>query len=118
MEPEVPIEIPHHHVEVTRAIYKSAAGNKPVKLPLEGEGRPVLQLQGSLHRYVGGWPAAVFGRAPAEDRLALAHLGRACRDELSSRRRSGGSLDGFAEAFAVRPGGVWNPPVALVDDLE
>ena len=35
MEPEVPIEIPHHHVEVTRAIYKSAAGNKPVKLPLE-----------------------------------------------------------------------------------
>ena len=34
-EPLVPIEIHHHHVEVTRGIYKSAAESKPVTLPLD-----------------------------------------------------------------------------------
>ena len=34
-EPLVPIEIPHHHVEVTRAIFKSAEEHRPVTLPLD-----------------------------------------------------------------------------------
>ncbi len=34
-DPLVPIDIHHHHVEVTRGIYKSAAENKPVTLPLD-----------------------------------------------------------------------------------
>ena len=36
-EPLVPIDVPHHHVEVVRAIYKSAAERQPVKLPLDKE---------------------------------------------------------------------------------
>ena len=32
---EVPIEVPRHHVEVTRAIYKSSEENRPVDLPLD-----------------------------------------------------------------------------------
>ena len=34
-EPLVPIDIPRHHVEVTRAIYKSAEEHRPVTLPLD-----------------------------------------------------------------------------------
>ena len=32
---EVPIEVPRHHVEVIRAIYKSSEENRPVDLPLD-----------------------------------------------------------------------------------
>ena len=46
-EPLVPIEIPHHYVELTRAIYKASEEPPPVKLPLSKddpfytfEGRP------------------------------------------------------------------------------
>ncbi len=35
INPRVPIEIPRHHVEVVRAIYKSAAEHQPVTLPLD-----------------------------------------------------------------------------------
>jgi len=48
-DPLVPIEIPHHHVEVTRAIFKSAEEHQPVTLPLNkndpfysGKGRITL----------------------------------------------------------------------------
>ena len=34
-ETEVPIEVPRHHVEVIRAIYKSSEENRPVDLPLD-----------------------------------------------------------------------------------
>ncbi len=34
-EPLVPIDIPRHHVEVVRAIYKSAEEGRPVTLPLD-----------------------------------------------------------------------------------
>ena len=34
-EPLVPIDVPRHHVEVVRAIYKSAAEGQPVTLPLD-----------------------------------------------------------------------------------
>jgi len=34
-EPLVPLEVPHHHVEVVRAIYKSSEENQPVALPLD-----------------------------------------------------------------------------------
>ena len=34
-EPLVPIEVPRHHVEVVRAIYKSAEERQPVTLPLD-----------------------------------------------------------------------------------
>ena len=34
-EPQVPLEVPHHHVEVVRAIYKSSEENQPVALPLD-----------------------------------------------------------------------------------
>ena len=34
-EPLVPIDVPHHHVEVVRAIYKSAEEHRPVTLPLD-----------------------------------------------------------------------------------
>jgi predicted dehydrogenase len=44
-EPLVPIEIPYHHVEVTRAIYKSAAEGMPVTLPLD-KGDPFYSHEG------------------------------------------------------------------------
>ena len=34
-EPLVPIDVPRHHVEVVRAIYKSAEERQPVTLPLD-----------------------------------------------------------------------------------
>jgi len=34
-EPLVPIDVPRHHVEVVRAIYKSAEEGQPVTLPLD-----------------------------------------------------------------------------------
>jgi predicted dehydrogenase len=34
-EPLVPVEVPRHHVEVVRAIYKSAEEGRPVTLPLD-----------------------------------------------------------------------------------
>jgi len=34
-EPLVPIDVPHHHVGVVRAIYKSAEEHRPVTLPLD-----------------------------------------------------------------------------------
>ena len=46
-EPLVPIEIPHHHVEVTRAIYKSAAEGQPVTLPLDKDD-PFYGFEGRL----------------------------------------------------------------------
>ena len=44
-EPLVPIEVHHHHVEVTRGIYKSAAEKKPVTLPLD-KGDPFYSHKG------------------------------------------------------------------------
>ncbi len=46
-EPLVPIEVPHHHVEVVRAIYKSAAENQPVELPLKKDD-PFYSFEGRL----------------------------------------------------------------------
>ena len=46
-EPLVPIEIPHHHVEVTRAIYKSAEEHRPVTLPLDKDD-PFYSFEGRL----------------------------------------------------------------------
>ena len=36
-EPLVPIDVPRNHVEVVRAIYKSAEEYQPVRLPLDKE---------------------------------------------------------------------------------
>ena len=44
-EPMVPIEVHHHHVEVTRGIYKSAAEKTPVTLPLD-KGDPFYSHEG------------------------------------------------------------------------
>ena len=41
------IEVPHHHVEVTRAIYKSAAEGQPVTLPLDKRD-PFYTFEGRL----------------------------------------------------------------------
>ena len=49
-EPLVPIEVPRHHVEVTRAIYKSAATHQPVRLPLD-TGDPFYRFEGHV---IGG----------------------------------------------------------------
>ena len=46
-EPLVPIEVPHHHVEVTRAIYKSAEERRPVTLPLDKDD-PFYTFEGRL----------------------------------------------------------------------
>ena len=46
-EPLVPVEIPHHHVEVTRAIYKSAEEHRPVTLPLDKDD-PFYSFEGRL----------------------------------------------------------------------
>ena len=49
-EPLVPIEIPHHHVELTRAIYKSAEEHRPVTLPLDKDD-PFYSFEGSSDRH-------------------------------------------------------------------
>ena len=49
-ETEVPIEVPRHHVEVTRAIYKSSEENRPVDLPLDRDD-PWYRFEG---RFVSG----------------------------------------------------------------
>ena len=46
-EPLVPIEVPHHHVEVTRAIYQSAFEGAPVTLPLDKKS-PFYSFEGRL----------------------------------------------------------------------
>ena len=46
-EPLVPIEVPRHHVEVVRAIYKSADENRPVTLPLD-KNDPFYGITGRL----------------------------------------------------------------------
>ena len=46
-DPLVPIEIPHHHVEVTRAIYKSAEERSPVTLPLSKDD-PFYSFEGRI----------------------------------------------------------------------
>ncbi len=46
-EPLVPIEVPRHHVEVTRAIYKSAEERQPVTLPLAKDD-PFYTFEGRL----------------------------------------------------------------------
>ena len=46
-EPLVPIEVPHHHVEVTRAIYQSAFEGTPVTLPLNKKS-PFYSFEGRL----------------------------------------------------------------------
>ncbi len=46
-EPLVPIEVPYHHVEVTRAIYQSAFEGAPVTLPLSKES-PFHSFEGRL----------------------------------------------------------------------
>jgi predicted dehydrogenase len=46
-EPIVPIETPYHHVEVTRAIYKSAEERIPVTLPLDRDD-PFYTFQGRI----------------------------------------------------------------------
>ncbi len=46
-DPLVPIEVPHHHVELTRAIYKSAEERRPVTLPLD-KGDPFYTFEGRL----------------------------------------------------------------------
>ena len=46
-EPLVPIEVPHHHVELTRAIYKSAEERRPVALPLDKDD-PFYGFEGRL----------------------------------------------------------------------
>lgn len=47
LEPLVPIEVPRHHVEVVRAIYKSAEEHRPVTLPLDKDD-PFYGLSGRL----------------------------------------------------------------------
>ena len=49
---EVPIEVPRHHVEVTRAIYKSSEENRPVDLPLDKDD-PWYRFEG---RFAAGQP--------------------------------------------------------------
>ena len=51
-ETEVPIEVPRHHVEVTRAIYKSSEENRPVDLPLDRDD-PWYRFEG---RFAAGQP--------------------------------------------------------------
>ena len=46
-EPLVPIEVPRHHVEVVRAIYKSAEERQPVTLPLDKDD-PFYGIAGRL----------------------------------------------------------------------
>jgi len=46
-EPLVPIEVPRHHVEVTRAIYQSAVEGGPVTLPLD-KSSPFYSFEGKL----------------------------------------------------------------------
>ena len=46
-EPRVPIEVPRHHVELVRAIYKSAEERRPVTLPLDKED-PFYSRKGRL----------------------------------------------------------------------
>ena len=46
-EPLVPIEVPRHHVEVVRAIYKSAATHRPVGLPLD-KSDPFYRFEGHV----------------------------------------------------------------------
>ena len=46
-EPVVPIEVPLHHVEVVRALYKSAHEGAPVSLPLD-EGDPFYSFEGRI----------------------------------------------------------------------
>ena len=46
-EPLVPIDVPRHHVEVVRAIYKSAEEGRPVTLPLDKDD-PFYGLEGQL----------------------------------------------------------------------
>ena len=53
-EPLVPIEVPRHHVEVTRAIYQSAVEGHPVTLPLEHD-NPFYSFEGRL----SGVPAMI-----------------------------------------------------------
>ena len=47
LEPLVPIEVPRHHVEVVRAIYKSAEEHLPVTLPLD-KNDPFYGISGRL----------------------------------------------------------------------
>ncbi len=51
-EPLVPIEVPHHHVEVTRAVYESAAEGQPVTLPLDKDD--------PFYSFEGGCPAPLL----------------------------------------------------------
>ncbi len=46
-DPVVPIEVPRHHVEVVRAIYKSAEEHRPVTLPLD-KSDPFYSFDGRL----------------------------------------------------------------------
>ena len=46
-EPLVPVDVPRHHVEVVRAIYKSAEEGQPVTLPLD-KGDPFYSSTGRL----------------------------------------------------------------------
>ncbi len=46
-EPRVPIEVPRHHVELVRAIYKSAEERRPVTLPLDRDD-PFYSRKGRL----------------------------------------------------------------------
>lgn len=46
-EPLVPIDVPRHHVEVVRAIYKSAEEHQPVTLPLDRDD-PFYSITGRL----------------------------------------------------------------------
>ena len=45
--PLVPIEVPMHHVEIVRALYKSAHEGAPVSLPLD-EGDPFYTFEGRI----------------------------------------------------------------------
>ena len=47
IEPLVPIEVARHHVEVVRALYKSAAERQPVSLPLD-KADPFYSFEGRL----------------------------------------------------------------------
>ena len=46
-EPLVPVDVPRHHVEVVRAIYKSAAEHRLVTLPLDKDD-PFYSFKGRL----------------------------------------------------------------------
>lgn len=46
-EPLVPVEVSRHHVEVVRALYKSAAEHRPVTLPLD-PADPFYSFEGRL----------------------------------------------------------------------